>query len=213
VTSSNNPDRDLALPYAPSARREDYAALWALDEILGQTLTSTREPMLAEIKLRWWAEQLEHEQSDAAPVLARLTMPFAELTSLVDGWAALLAPLPLPVEVLDVYASGRGRALFSAVPVCKVDMIALHLCGEGWALADFAYRCEDTPTRSLAIKMARQRLTKASIAAVSRQSMMLAILAELARRDVVDGHPRRHPLGSRRRALRVLRYSLLGRLY
>lgn len=213
MTSSSNPDRELALPYAPAARRERYAALWAFDEMLGQIVASTREPMLAEIKLRWWAEQLENEHGNAAPVLSKLTMPRAKLTSLVDGWAALLAPLPLPVGVLDVYAKGRGQALFAAVPIDRVDVHALHQCGEGWALADFAYRCEDTPTRSLAVEMARQRLKKTSIAAVARQNKMLAILAELARRDVVEGHPRRHPLGSRRRALRVLRYSLLKRLY
>ncbi len=205
MTSFANPDRDLALPYVPAAQREGQRALWAFDDMLGQIVASTREPMLGEIKLRWWAEQLENEKTDVAPVLATLAGPLVTLTPLVDGWAALLDPLPLGSEALERYAIGRGRALFA-----EGDG---GMCGEGWALADFGYRCDDPQARDVALDLARQRLTKTAIASVAQDSRANAILAELARRDVAGGYPRRRPLGSRRRALWVLRYSLFGRIY
>ena len=53
-----DPERRLALAYAPRDRRGALAVLWALDERLGSIVAATREAMLGEIRLAWWRDAL-----------------------------------------------------------------------------------------------------------------------------------------------------------
>ena len=60
-------DRYLATLYAPSAARPGLFALHALDLEMAAVVRSTTEPMLGEIRLAWWREQLDKLDRQAPP--------------------------------------------------------------------------------------------------------------------------------------------------
>jgi 15-cis-phytoene synthase len=220
--TSSDPDRLLASAYANAALRPVLVALWAFDEALGRSLAATREPMLAEIRLRWWREQVESIPNDvknADSVIAGLKAElqgrcdFAALAEVTVGWAALLDPFPLSQAALELYATLRGGRLFgiSAEAIGIAPPPTLQNAGEGWALADFACRCSDQETATLALSMAGDRLAGGAARDVPASLRPLGVLARLAQGDVIDGLPRKHAPGSPRRALRALRFALLRR--
>lgn len=101
----------------------------------------------------------------AEPVIAALALIVAsgrlrgaDLARLVEGWEALLDPLPLNDAPLAVYAAGRGARLFSMSAQLLDGEVAAAL-GEGWALIDFAERCSDTTTAQRACMMGKGRLS------------------------------------------------------
>src|ERR1700760_3804181 len=65
MTPDLDPDRRLALAYAPARARPALEALWRLDVTLGAVVARAREKMVARIRLAWWREALE--RLDAAP--------------------------------------------------------------------------------------------------------------------------------------------------
>src|SRR5688500_15300158 len=68
-------DRYLATLYAPAAVRPALFALHALDIELAAVVDPTTEPMLGQIRLAWWREQLQALDSGgvaAQPTLAAL---------------------------------------------------------------------------------------------------------------------------------------------
>ncbi len=208
MTRFINTDIELALNYARAATRPRVAAVFALDEALGQIVATVREPLLAQIRLAWWREQLEAAGEPASPI-ARAIAPKdrASIAKIADGWAVLLDPLPLNETQLDAYARLRGGTIFD-VMTANADSIGL---GEGWALADFACRCSDQETARRALAMAAARLHPKRLDAVPRDNLPFGVLARLALGDVQDGLPRKYALGSRRRAARALLYALLRR--
>jgi 15-cis-phytoene synthase len=203
MSDLNNPDLILALAYAPRTRHAHHHALWMLDEALGQIIATTREPMLAEIKLAWWRDQLEGDRRAASPLLSAIEQSLSTLTPLIDGWRALLEPFPLSRSGLTTYAEGRGGTLFASMGSDRARII-----GAGWALTDFAYRCSDPETQALSAEMARSCFEEAG---KERQETPAAILAHLAKADLADGFPRRHALGSPRRIVRAARAALFNR--
>ena len=85
-----DPDRRLALAYAPAFARPALEALWRLDVTLGAALAAGREPMVSRIRLAWWREALERLDREAPPpepVLAALAahvLPAGMRWALVD---------------------------------------------------------------------------------------------------------------------------------
>jgi 15-cis-phytoene synthase len=205
MTDVIDPDRQLALNYAPANERARLAAVFALDETLGHLVATHREAMLGQIRLAWWREQLLSADEPASPI-AQLLAPTDRhiLSALADGWAILLDPLPLGEDQLRDYARLRGGTIFG---IMGPDAVVSAL-GEGWALADFAYRCSDRETAERALVLAAEMLDPRALRSLSRAHLPFGILARLALGDVRDGLPRRHPLGSRRRAARALGYAL-----
>jgi phytoene synthase len=158
-------DVALALHYAGA----EMAALMRFDRTLASTVSSARDPALAQLRLAWWRTQLDapvagNEGFDAIELFG------ARLLPVIDGWEELLAPLPLDEAALTAYGRGRGVifALLGGDPNA----------GTGWALADFARHCSDAATRELARSIANALLAK-----VSRQPKPLRILTNLARTE------------------------------
>jgi 15-cis-phytoene synthase len=216
MTPLIDPDRQLALGYAGARLRPALETLWALDEALGQVVQATREPILGQLRLAWWRDQISNVHGSVTPVdpvLVRLTATFddrsdfAELSGLADAWTSLLGDLPLSDGVLTQYAAGRGALLFRVAAKHVGAQIPDEL-GAGWALADFGFRCSDPDTARRALFLANDNLSKAGLAAVPLSLTALGVLARLKKGDIKDGHLVH---GSPRKIGRALRYALLRR--
>jgi 15-cis-phytoene synthase len=190
-----NPDHLIALAYA-GASREKLRFLLAFDERLGRIVAAGREPVIAQMKLAWWRENLGKAAANANKGEQMLEAAQAfnlgtDLIAMVDGWESLLAELPLSEQGLLAYAAGRGT-LFGLAGGDNANA-----AGAAWALTDFAMRCSDGITRDRALALAAQ---------VDRTAMLpkpLAILAALARSDRKRGPAQRWVPGSPMRMLRA----------
>lgn len=212
-----DPDRRLALVYAPARLRRALEALWRLDVTLGAVVARGREPMVARIRLAWWREALE--ALDGAPpppepvlqALAAHVLPAgvtgAELAAMEEGWSVLLADGPLDAEALRLYAAQRGGLLFRHSARLLGGEADVASAGARWALVD------------LARHSARPEEAAAALAAAAaidvdpqwpRPLRPLAMLSLLAKRDLA----RRGPLerqGAPARMLRLIGHRVTGR--
>jgi 15-cis-phytoene synthase len=192
MTEVQDPERALALVYAPAKIRPAFALLWCLDEQLGTFVAQMVNPATAQMRLTWWHEALRTART-ARPVdpllLALAAEPRlepADLLPLVDGWEVLLDELPLSEAALARYAEQRGATLFRAAGrLFGREGSAIDDAGRLWALVDLAFRISDRTTAKLALALApdvRGRLPRP-----------LAMLSALARRDREAGldQPRR----------------------
>ncbi len=55
---ARDPERELALSYAPRAAMLRLLALFTLDDSLASIPRTTREPMVGQMRLTWWHEAL-----------------------------------------------------------------------------------------------------------------------------------------------------------
>jgi phytoene synthase len=207
-----DPERTLALAYAPTAAKEALAALWVLDERLGAIVARTENPAVGQMRLTWWHNALQslHGSQPVDPVLVALgraqAIEPAALLPLIDGWEALLDPLPLPEEALAAYAAGRGGTLFGvAAALLGGSPEESEKAGQMWALTDLAFRISDRTTAERALALAGRH------AAPGRLPKPLAVIAALARRDLRRGLDRPRRQGSPGRVLRALAAGLTGR--
>ena len=132
----------LALSYCPRRARAPTIGLLALDARLAGLVRSSREPMLAQLRLAWWREMLRSPPDRwpaGEPMLALLRTwgPEVEsLAGLVDGWEAMTGPPPLAAEAIDMLADARAeafRALAALVGEDRDREPAFRLA-RGWAL-------------------------------------------------------------------------------
>jgi 15-cis-phytoene synthase len=178
--------RPLVLAYAPPAVRVDLSALFDLDAALGRIVASTTEPMIGQMRLAWWHERLAAlgtEEAPAEPILSALrdlviggTVSGGALAAMVEGWEALLEPMPLDPAALQIFAQKRGDGLFALVAEICQKPISIGL-GAGWALVDFAMHCSDERTATKAVHLARDYFSNTRISGPKP----LRILAQVAR--------------------------------
>ncbi|PZO88901.1 MAG: hypothetical protein DI623_11740 [Sphingomonas sanxanigenens] len=212
-----DPDRALALVYAPAAARAALATLWRLDEALAQVVRTTSEPLVGRMRLTWWHDALlalAEKPAPAEPLLRDVEahlkphIRLERLAPLIDGWEALLDPLPLAADAIADHAAGRGEAMFAvAVDLLGGSREARFIeAGRLWALADLAGHVSDPETAERARQAGR-----AAIAGLPRRwprhLRAIGALAVLARGDL-EGKGR--PRGSPARTLRALGHRLSG---
>jgi 15-cis-phytoene synthase len=197
--------RTLALNFARPDKRGALHALWALDEALGQVVRSTTEPMIGQMRLTWWYERLNaigKGQPPAEPVLAVLVRELPgqgeAMAAMIEGWEALLDPLPLSDAAIATHAAARGGGLFALSAFVLSTGGNVRVAGEGWAALDFALRCSDTETAQRAQAFARDRLAIADMP----KAKALRVLTRVARGDA------ERPWGVPRSKLDVLRATL-----
>jgi phytoene synthase len=148
-----HPVTRLALAYAPRNTRLPFLAIMALDMRLAGIVRNSREPMLAQLRLAWWREQLRQDRSawpEGEPLLAALRSlqgRHRELEALVDGWEAMTGPAPLPEAAFLQLAEARGAAFAALVDDAAAQMEAKRL-GRNWALADIAGRLSNPHERA-----------------------------------------------------------------
>ena len=213
-----DPERALAVAYAPATLRPALTALFTLDERFGAIVASTSEPMIGLMRLAWWREALE--RLDAGPVpaepllraLADHALPRgaagAMLAAIEDGWAALLDGEP-DEDAIARHGRERGAKLFEAAARllgAMDDRVAA--AGEGWALADLAHRHSSPAVRQAARAQAAIALARTGGRPWPRPLRPLAMLAVLARADAAT---ERRAQGSPRRLARMLAMRLSGR--
>lgn len=210
-------ERRLVLTYMPTpGARAALAVLFALDDKLAETLRTTSEPMLGQIRMQWWQDaltKLDNAPPPPEPVLQGVAREVlcagvtgGEVGQIVDGWRVLLEP-ELDEAALRAHGE-RGRVLFSlagqVAGAAASDPLAR--AGEGWALADLAGKLSDPAEAEAARRMAEAALAEAGLARWSRQGRALGAMALLARMDLTGV-----PVGSPQRALRALWHRMTGR--
>lgn len=204
----------LALAYAPAPVRSATLALFALDARLAAILRAAREPMLAQLRLAWWREQLG---TDAAawpggdPLLAILRGWEGELPALralADGWEAMTGAAPLPAEALLALADARGDAFAALARLAGVEeqSAAARQTGTAWALADLAARLTHPDERSLARELAQAKAVRGVV--LPRRLRPLVVLHGLAVRSLRQEDGAATSPGD---MLAALRLGLLGR--
>ncbi len=178
--------RRLALSYAPAATRAPMLAFLALDLRLAGIVRSSHEPMLAQLRLAWWREQLGSDGAgwpEGEPLLAALRSwkgGHGALLSLVDAWEGMTGPAPLPAEVFERLAEARGQA-FTAI---GKDEAALRP-GRNWALVDLAFRLSHPEERAAVFALAKAQ--DWSRPRLPRSLRPLAVLHTLAARALRRG--------------------------
>lgn len=210
------PERRMILSYAPGApAARGLRALLALDDKLAETVRSTSEPMLGQIRLQWWHDallRLDGAPPPAEPVLEGVAREVlrdgvtgAAAAEIATAWQALLQT-ELDTAGLKTFAQ-RGARLFelagALAGVSPNDPLAP--AGEGWALADLAAGLSDPGERAAARMIAEQALAEATAVRWSRNGRALGAMAHLARLDLAGV-----PFGSPRRTGRALWHRLTG---
>ena len=217
----SDPERELALAYAPARARAALGVLWRLDERLGEALAATYEPTLRAIRLAWWRDALAAFDSGSEardPLLQAVSahllpagLTGAELAGLSEGWAAIVDEPP-DREALARHARLRGEPLFAFSARLlggdnSADGAAIAAAGAGWVLGE-RLRYLPPSARPEALSLARDHLTAAPIR-WPRPLRALGILTALARRDAARDAS--EPKGSPARVFRALALGISGR--
>ena len=206
------PERQrLALNYAPGPARAALGVVFALDARLAGIVRNSREPMLAQLRLAWWREQLSGEdagQTRGDPLLDALgafTGDRQALVAMVDGWEGMTGAAPLAGSAFTALAEARAGALASSGGTARHHADAVRL-GRNWSLADTAMRLTDPVERQRAMDLAHAQDWRG--ARLSRSLRPLAILHALAARDLRHGGNPTHL--SSRDLLVVMRVGTFG---
>ena len=156
-------EQRLVLSYADSRGRPLLLGLFALDSRLAATVRGAREPVLAQLRLAWWRDQL------ASPVEARPSGeevldalgPWGEagagLSSLVDGWENLIPAAELTTAAAQDFAAGRAAAfatLAQALDLSAGVVDCARRAAHAWALADLASKLGNPRERDTALALA-----------------------------------------------------------
>jgi phytoene synthase len=177
----------LALSYAPASARAPTLALLALDARLAAILRKGREPVLAQMRLAWWRDTLAAKPEtwpggDAVLDLLRQWRAPAGLTSLVDGWEALLGE-NLDHAAIDEFVSGRAQAFAQLAVQLGVEPGAAVSSARVWALGDLAANLSESAERAAVVAAAADMRS----ARLPRELRALAVLAGLGRRSLARG--------------------------
>lgn len=211
-TITIDPERALAIGYAPAPARVALATLFALDARLRRIALVAREPVIGLMRLTWWGEALERlgpSPPPAEPLLRALAgevlprgLTGAALAGMVDGWARLLEGEP----DLAAFAAERGGRLFAlAAGLLGAADARVERVGEGWALVDLAAGWPSLASSARAL--ARTALAGGYATSWPGPLRPLGALGLLARSDLeAIARP-----GSPRRVARLLAHRLTGR--
>lgn len=136
-----DPDRWLAARFA-GARRGDLAALYAFNHELARVAETVTTPMLGEIRLAWWSEQIE-AMSGNHPVIVALSqiegLDADIIAAMVAARGPDLEPEPFADEdALTAYIDGTAGNLMAAAarlldPAARPSMVRGAARAWGWA--------------------------------------------------------------------------------
>lgn len=178
-------EQRLALAYAGTRHRGVFLGLFALDARLAAIVRRSAEPLLGQIQLAWWRDQLALAPAARArgePLIALLEVwsdEAGKLVALVDGWEGLIDEGPVGAAALAALAQARGDAFAAAAGLVGAQghRAEARRAGQDWGLADLAARLGGHATaRDLAGDRDWHR------ARLARSLRPLAVLHGLARR-------------------------------
>ena len=206
----------LALSYAPARSRYAMLVFMTLDQRFSQFVSQAKEPILAQMRLAWWRDELAKQpdvRAQGDPVLDALSEGWRghelALSSLVDAWEELLAEPPLAETAPENFASGRAL-VFAAIARMAGDgeaSGAVMLAGRRWALADLASKISDDEEKAIVVDVARR--LGSSGPPLPRSMRPLTVLDGLARSAIAAGGT---PLLQGRRSIALaMRLGLFGK--
>lgn len=181
------PEQRLALAYARGEGRDLFLGLLALDVRLAGIVRGSREPLLAQLRLAWWREQLTApvgQRPEGEPLLALLDTwgeSRSALSALIDGWEALLGEAPLAEAMLAQFAQGRADACAALARrlTPAADPQEAARAGRNWALVDLATRVSHPEERARGLGLAsRQDWRRPRLGRALRPLLVLHGLAE-----------------------------------
>jgi len=183
----------LAIGYAPAKARKFWLGLFALDRRFAQIVATAQEPMLAQMRLAWWRETLQGVPAGwpvGDPLLGALkewSDHGGVLSSLADGWEAMLGEGTLDAASLASLAGARGDAVSAVAHLSGQGSFAGHAydLGYAWALADIALHLSEPRERETALALWRA----ATVARPNTPRVLrpVAVLERLCRRTLQKG--------------------------
>lgn len=204
----------LALAYAPARAKPRTLVLFALETRLAQAVRQASEPIMAQMRLAWWRDQLalpvaKRENSDA--LAASLTLFEGEeiaLQALVDGWEVLLSEW-MDLAAVERIAAGRAAGFAALARLSGADHAvddALR-AARRFALADLATKFSNSEERAQVLALVGAE--RGQGIALPRALRSLAVLDGLARRSIARGGA--PLLDGPASALAAIRLGLVGR--
>jgi phytoene synthase len=182
-------EQRLSLVYATGSARDRLLGLLAFDSRCAAIVRSAREPLLGQMQLAWWREQLARVPQTrpvGEPLLGHLQCWRGEegaLVALAEGWELLLDAPPLPQSAIARFADARAEAWVAMARLagCREQAAQVVRGARNWALADLAARVAHPDEREAAQALiARQDW---SALRLPRALRPLVVLHGLARRS------------------------------
>ncbi|MXO56954.1 hypothetical protein [Pontixanthobacter gangjinensis] len=208
--------QEFALAHAGTDVRPRLNAFLALDGRLAQFVGQSKEPMLTQMRIAWWRDQLRKPVADRPkgdPILDDLSSSWSgeniALIALIDGWEALLAEPPLPETAALDFANGRAACFAALAKLCGKQASAgrAFLHGQYWALADLAVRVSEEDERRVIVSQCNALEPK--LQPLPHSLRALSILGKLGERSLSKSG--RSLVQSRSDILLVMRLGLFGR--
>jgi phytoene synthase len=156
-------EAQLAVAHTRPNMRGALRIFLELDQRLGRIVAATNEPMLGQMRLAWWRDELgkpvaERPVGDA--VLDGIGKYWAgkesRLIKLVDGWEHLLADPPLSEEDALYFATTRRDAMMAVYGKFADNddrCPAYSQAAWFWALSDFAANISAGEERDLVLRL------------------------------------------------------------
>lgn len=196
-------EQRVALAYMRGTAREMLAGAFAFDRWLARIVAHAGEPLLAQMRLAWWRDNLSQAVS------GHWSGQDEALQQLLDGWEQMLGEGLLSDSAARQFAKGRS-ALFIAVARTAgyEDCLAeVEQAARRWALADAAAHSANRDERAMLTALGKER--GLGPARLPRALRGLAVLDALASRSLKRGGT---PLmDGRCAAICALHVGLLGR--
>ena len=150
-----DPERWRAAMTAPAGKRAGQMALYAFNLEIARAPYVTSEPMLAEIRLRWWSDALTEIFAGQSPRRHEIVQPLAEAIRAAD----------LPPGLFEAMIAARARDI-EAAPFPDRAALETYVDGTAGALMELAARHLGAPVAALPV--IRDYARGAGIAALLR---------------------------------------------
>jgi phytoene synthase len=129
IAREGDPDRSLAVLFAPPDARPDLFALYAFNVELARIAEQVSEPDLGAIRLQWWREVIErathgeaagHPVADAVGAMIKdRALPLEHIAALIDARTFDVATRIMPDwPALEAYLRDTAGALFALAAEC-----------------------------------------------------------------------------------------------
>ncbi len=208
-------EAQLAVVHTRPKMRGALRIFLELDMRMGRIVAGTSEPMLGQMRLAWWRDELGKPAADRPSgdaVLDGIGEYWAgresALCSLVDGWEYMLAPAPMGEGDAAGFANGRAQALMAVYDgESRANPAAFEAAAATWAYADMAAKVSLEEEREL---LTRLGLAKAAaISRLARSARGLAVLGALGARSLRGGA--RPLMEGRTASLTATRAAIFGK--
>jgi phytoene synthase len=206
-------EAQLAVAHTVIEWRRALTIFLELDIRLARIVAGTNEPMLGQMRIAWWREQLGNA-SDQRPsgdaVLDGIGQCWegheSALIALVDGWEFMLAE-ELDQAAANAFARGRAAPFVALGEMAGASMPAGAVtAARRWALVDAAVHIPEGTERSMLLEQAG---ANREVVRLPRPLRGLAVLDALARRSLKRGG--RPLMEGRGASVAAVRAAIFGR--